>query len=361
MELQKKKDEGDRSFRIYLIFILTVVLILLLAEYYFQKDASFSIQKDCSALEEVLSLQSENKTIECSSIIATIAGGEITADEFKAYMERRSGGYRGQFSTPEQKQALLKEFLNNKLQILQAYQLGLDSDPKVVAKLERVMLAKLRERELDKQLKAIEVSDFDIAQYYQDHLQDYTAPAMSRGAIIRFVVPEYASEDKKAVIREKANNVLALAHTIPDSVRGFGALAVEHSEHQSTRYRGGDIGWVHDATPPHTIDPAVKKALLALNNPGELTPLVAADDGYYLVKLIEIRPAKTRALATLSPKIRQQLLHRKRQQVEASWLASLQSADMPIEINHTLLQSLPSTEGRAADQQYAQAPALPSR
>jgi parvulin-like peptidyl-prolyl isomerase len=226
-----------------------------------------------------------------------------------------------------------------------------------MAALERMMVTKLREQQLEPVLSAVEVTDGEIEQYYDRHRDQYTSLAMFRGAMIRFAASDAMAKKKRDLILAKANSVLSLAKTLAPSVRGFGALAVEHSAHQPSRYRGGDIGWFSSGK-AGSVPAEVTNALLGLQHEGELAPLVTAEDGYYLVKLLEKRPARTHALATQSQKIWQTLLHRKREQAEKDWLASLQPAGQ-VDVNHSLLASLAPSGIAHTENQHAGPPGLP--
>jgi len=282
---------------------------------------------------------------ECSPILVTVAERIITIADFSVYMLRRSGGYSEQFTTLKQKQELLDELIQRELQVVHALEAGYDHDPEIVAMLERLMVSKFREQHLDERLKAIYISDVEIESYYQAHLEQYTTPAISHGAIIYFKLSQGASDEKRAAVMAKIQQALSQARSIPDSVQGFGALAVKYSDDQSTRYIGGDIGWVSQNKMRIAHDALVIEALFSLKEKAELAPIVNTDDGMYLVKLVNSKPKKTRPLSTLSKKIKMQLLHQKQDQVKADWLVSLHSSDIKIDINTSILQSIASPVG----------------
>jgi parvulin-like peptidyl-prolyl isomerase len=291
--------------------------------------------------------------------VATVAGRIITSAEFSQQMTRRSGGFQNQFTTMEQKQALLAEMIERELQIAHAQQAGYERDPKIIAVLESAMIAKLREEQLATQLSALVVSDAEIERYFMDNQQAYTTPAMKRIAIIRFELPSGASDDKTQQIHATAESVLAQARNLDASARGFGALAARHSRDQASRYVGGDIGWIAAGSKNRFDHESVNQAIGTLSEPGSLSDLVQTSDSLYLIKLLQTRSQKTRDIEQVSESIRRHIMGEKRAEAEAAWLASLEDQANPVEIYETVLESVPSPSGNRPLRQQAQPPKLP--
>jgi len=291
--------------------------------------------------------------------LATVAGRPITVEAFSTQMIRRSGGFAGQFTTIEQKKLLLDEMVQRELQVVRAREAGYDRDPDVIATLERIMVSKLREDQLAQHLAEITVTDTEIDQYYQSHRPDYTKPEMLRIAIIRFELSPNAGDEKRAEIQAKAEEVLKQAANLDASVRGFGPLAARHSQDQASRYIGGDIGWVRRDKPGRFDDPVFVQAVASLHEPGELSQVIEAKKGLYLIKLLEIRAQQTRSIAEVSNGIHHLIMKQKRAETEATWLSSLLDEHTPVEINHSVLESVPSPPGTTVLKKHQQPPALP--
>jgi hypothetical protein len=291
--------------------------------------------------------------------VATVAGRSITVEEFSAQMVRRSGGFANQFTTLEQKQALLNEIVQRELQIAHARAAGYDRDPEVIAVLERAMIGKLREDQLASKMSALTVSDTEIERYFLDHQEAYTTPAMNRIAIIRFELPAGASDEKRTEIQAKAEEVLVQAHGLDKTVKGFGALAVRHSEDQASRYVGGDVGWISAGRPSRVDDAAFNKAVAELSDSAPLSPVVQASDSLYLIKLLDIRLEKTRDIEQVSSDIHRLIMRQKRADTEVAWLASLKDERNPVKINQTVLESVPPPVGTRELRKQDQPPALP--
>lgn len=291
--------------------------------------------------------------------VAMVAGRAITVEEFSTHMARRSGGFADQFTTLEQKQALLNEIVQRELQIAHARAAGYDRDPEVVAVLERAMIGKLREDQLASKMSALTVSDAEIDSYFLEHKQAYTTPAMTRIAIIRFELPAGASDEKRTEIQTKAEDVLVQARSLDETVRGFGTLAARHSQDQASRYVGGDIGWISAGSPGRFDDASFNKAVAALSDSAPLSPVVQTSDSLYLIKLLDDRLQKTRDIDQVSSDIQRLIMRQKRADTEVAWMASLKDERNPVKIYQTVLESVPPPAGTRELRKQDQPPALP--
>jgi parvulin-like peptidyl-prolyl isomerase len=133
----------------------------------------------------------------------------------------------------------------------------------------------------------------EVRQRYQDELQRHVRPEAVSVAVLRLEWHPKATEEKKAESLAAANQLRARAQqqALPG---GFGALAEAHSTHQSTRYKGGELGWQTRAQLDALLgDPALVNAALALQQPGEISQPLPGRDGLHLFKLIGRRFAQS--------------------------------------------------------------------
>ena len=293
------------------------------------------------------------------STIATVADRSISVTEFTSRMTLRSGGMTQIFAAEDKKQDLLDEMIQREIQVITAIEAGYDKDPKIIKALEKMMVTKLREEQLKKILAKITVSEDEIADYYSANVNKYTTPAMSRAAIIFFAVSDKASDKKQAEVKAKAEKVFKLAQTLPDSIKGFGALAAKYSESQASRYTGGDAGWLVQGRINHSLDDAVIKAVATLNNKGDMAFPLRGTDGYYLVKLSDKRAAKEQPLKQVSRSIRHLLQQQKYQQAEANWLRALKKHVTPITINQAVVKSIQPPPASKVVKDKQRPPTLP--
>ncbi len=119
----------------------------------------------------------------------------------------------------------------------------------------------------------------------------------------------------------------------------FGELARLHSEDQPTRYRGGDCGWVSRDRPIFRWPPKVLDAMFALQTPGELSPVIEAEDGCYLIKLIDAKPAQITALGEVREAIEKRLTQQAVEQRQADFNREA-LAGLRVELHPDLLEKI---------------------
>jgi parvulin-like peptidyl-prolyl isomerase len=290
--------------------------------------------------------------------IARVGSASISQEDFQALLNMRAGGDTNRFATTEARAALLDELIRREALLAKARAAGFDQRPDIQESVKRMIAGKFQEEETKRlETNAAVVSDEDVQRYYQEHSDKYAQPAKARGAIIFIKVPPLASDEARQQLMAKAQSLLDQAKA--GSPADFNRLAAENSEDRSTRYRGGDIGWVSAQSGIAGMDPAVQKALLDVQSPGGFAPLIAAREGFYIAKVLDYQPAGTRPLAAVKDAIAYALQKQARERQEQEFYSAMK-AGLDIQINSPLLnstrpspaapESLPVTPGPMAQQ-----------
>lgn len=257
-------------------------------------------------------------------VLARVGAESISAEAFRAEMERRGGKIPGRFATPEQRQALLDEMIRARAVLIAARTAGFDRDPEFVATVERMLSARFLDQKLDQQLEAVEVTDAEVTAFYQEHAEEFLVPARVRGAWIFLEVPKKATPEKVEEARQRAESVRAEALALPRETRNFGPVALSRSDDAGTRYIGGELGWL--STPEaegFRYGPEIAQALLSLAAPGEVSPVLRIEQGFALVKLVEREEAAPAPLAKMAPGIRSRLIRERREALREAFYADL--------------------------------------
>lgn len=288
-------------------------------------------------------------------VLARVGGRTIRLQDFQEAALRRAVG-----ADPAARQALLEEMIGTAVLLERARELGLDQDPAVRRAWENLLIGRLRERELDARLTNAVPTPAQVQARYETNRAAYTEPARRRGAVLFLGLPARPTAELKSRLRERLAEArlqaLALATNDP-SARGFGALAIEYSEDQPTRYRGGDFGWVEAGRRDARFDPAVVETLFQLAEPGSVSDVLETPRGFHLVKLLEARPERVKPLDQVRPAIEHVLLIENRRQVEDAWKQGLAAA-LRIERFPDVLARLPAT-GTAGVTSNTPPPGLP--
>jgi parvulin-like peptidyl-prolyl isomerase len=142
---------------------------------------------------------------------------------------------------------------------------------------------------------------------------------------------------------------------------GFGALALEASDDQASRHRGGDLGWLDAGNFEYRWPQAVLTAGYALDV-GQISPVIETPQGYYVVMKTDARSGSVTPLAEVAPALRQSLLVTRRQQVQEAFRAETVRAAQA-KIDSAVLATVeiaPSTQLARATNLSTESPGLPA-
>jgi peptidyl-prolyl cis-trans isomerase D len=136
----------------------------------------------------------------------------------------------------------------------------------------------------------IEVSDEQAEQYYQEHLDKYSTEEQRK---VSHILVQGDDEAKAQAILDELN-----------AGANFAALAEEKSDDFGSADLGGDLGWIER----DVMDPAFEDAAFALENVGDTTGLVKSEFGYHIIKLDELQASKAQPFSEVAAEIKQELL-----------------------------------------------------
>lgn len=277
-----------------------------------------------AAVAAAISLLASCLRMDTSEILAVVGDREITKQELTQELElaRRQGQVE---VDPE---TLLSEMVEREVLTQNAVLSGYMEDPVVREQISNVLIARLKELQLASELEKVEVSDAELLEAYEKEKLTLIRPEQVRLAIL---YSAFTPEDKRGggeELRLRMQSAAELARQQDNrndkgEVTGFGALAIQYSEDQESRYRGGEIGWVERARFPGRIEGEVVEAGMALKEPGMLSDVIMTAKGCYVVKLLERREATALPYEQVAPALEAKLLAYKKQQVEARFQTSL--------------------------------------
>ncbi len=304
------------------------------------------------------SLLAENRARRATrelEVLARIGGQVITLDDFRAEIERRSQELPGIAATPERRRMLLAEMVRHRALVAKARQAGYDRDPEVVEVFEKMMVTKYSRDHVRTRLEEVEVSDQEVETFYRRHADDYARPARHQAAIVFLAVPAMAADEKRTELRTRAETVLAEARQLDPSVRHFDALARRYSDHRASRYTGGVIGWLTTHQPAYKWEAEVIDALFALDQPGDIAPLVETAKGFYLVRLVDRESGGALPLEQFADGIRHRLLRERREQLRKTFYDGIY-AELEVTVDEALLGTLPPSADSPPEQELVPPP-----
>lgn len=285
-------------------------------------------------------------------ILARVGDQVLTEEVFRAEAIRRS------VSSPEAKRVLLDQMVRD-LKLMQlALERGYDQDPEIRREYRSMLIGRAKQdfgvgAESD---EAIEMRD--VQAYYDTHGQEFAVPARVRASMIFVATPAGMSSEARAEKRAKIEEARAdIQSTAADTETAFGAIAVQCSEDQATRYAGGDIGYQVEGLANFSDDNAAQEALFALHEVGALSGIVEGRTGFFLFKLIERTGSSVQPIEAVRDRIRVTLRAGRRAEKERGFHAAL--AAMPSETRLDQLAKITLPVARIADASRETPPPLP--
>jgi peptidyl-prolyl cis-trans isomerase D len=134
----------------------------------------------------------------------------------------------------------------------------------------------------------------DVQRFYNDNIAQYQTPEQIRAS---HILLNTAGKDE-ATVRKQAEEILAQARSGAD----FAALAVKFSEDEGSKVNGGDLDYFSRGR----MVPEFETAAFALQ-PGQISDLVKTQYGFHVIKLVDRKPAVTRAFDEVRPQLEEQL------------------------------------------------------
>lgn len=271
--------------------------------------------------------------------VATVDGQAITAGAFREAMAVRGGETPEVFASPANKDALLDELIRFEVLAARAEKDGILRDPDFVRTVKRMAIQRLEERALSQSKAELEVSDAEVEAYYREHAADYRLPERIHVAVVHVSVPAIVSPEKETELAARAETAREEALALPGATRNFGYVAAKYSDDQATRYKGGDAGWLTKGAGAYRWDEAVVAAVLALSEPGAISPVLEDGNGFYVFRLMERTPESTVELERVAGGIRMELARRKRTAVLERLYAESREA-CRVRVDQALLETV---------------------
>lgn len=269
-------------------------------------------------------------------VVATVGDLAIRVEDLTEALAKRARALGAGHASEELRQQVLEELVREKVLLLKARAAGVERDPELTRRWERMVVAKYEATHKPDPEQQCTPSQSVVEQFYRDHAAEYQRPERIRVALIQVKGSLKATEERRAQVRTRAEKVLALAQ-MPDA--NFAELARIHSEDRATRYSGGDSGWMERGQVPLSWPRELAEAVFALETPG-LLPLVEAGGSFYVVKLLDRQSAGTLTLAEVRDRIIHHLREQHRLAAEERFHAE-QRAGVTVEIHPAALQAVP--------------------
>jgi parvulin-like peptidyl-prolyl isomerase len=205
-----------------------------------------------------------------------------------------------------------------------------DQSTEAKAQLERLKQSAITESYLQSvsQPPADWPSDAEVAAAYEANKVSFLVPRQHRLAQIFIASPKGADA---ATVEKAQTRLETVKKKLDDKQADFAALAKAESDEKTSAANGGEIGWLTEAQ----IQPDIRDAAVKLSA-GQVSAPVRRDEGWHILKCLEVKDAFTPTLAQLKPQLVQQLRAEKTKANSQAYLAQLLQEN-PVAINELAL------------------------
>lgn len=205
-----------------------------------------------------------------------------------------------------------------------------DQSPEAKAQLERLRQSAITESYLQSVSQPPEnwPGDAEVTAAYEANKAAFLIPRQHRLAQIFIALPKNADADATEKAQARLN---AVKKKLEDKQADFAAIARTESDEIASANNGGEIGWLTEAQ----IQPDIRETAVKLTA-GQLSAPVRRDDGWHIIKCLELKEPFTPPLAQLKPQIVQQLRAEKTKANSQAYLAQLLQEN-PVAINELAL------------------------
>ena len=143
----------------------------------------------------------------------------------------------------------------------------------------------------------VDITDPQVEYYYEENKEMFRQEKEVRARHILFKLAQNAPVEKEEKVKEKASKVLEKARAGGD----FAKLAKEYSE-GPTAPKGGDLGYFSRGRMAKPFEEAAFKM-----KKGEISELVRTRFGYHIIKVDDVKEARTKTLEEVQGEIKETL------------------------------------------------------
>lgn len=250
----------------------------------------------------------------------------ITAADLEHHLKER---YEGRSDEATRKFAL-GELAKRAQYVQAAVDAGLVEDSVVRAEVARILQNRYREEMLFPKVKELvdtPIAEGQLRDLYDAQKARFQAKEKRQVAVL-WLDPgqdpkRLASYQKKLeAARSWVNENEGLKNA---PTQGFAVLSVDHSEHASSRFKGGVVGWMEEGGGMDKWSKAVAKILFELTSPGEVSEVVTRDEGVFLVRYMNLKPEVIRSYETVKGDLGRAFKNDLRESLEAKFEEELSS------------------------------------
>jgi parvulin-like peptidyl-prolyl isomerase len=269
-------------------------------------------------------------------LIARVGDQEIKSAQVAPYLENLSGPDRAALlKNPAALSQAVRTLILQQILLKEAIAAGWDKTPEVAEQLDRLRQGAIAETYLQSIAKVPEgfPSEEEIKTVYEARKSELQVPTQIRLAQIFIAVPKDAPKEAQDKVKARIDEVAKAA-----KAGDFAAVAREKSEERETASRGGEVGWLAE----NQIQPEIRSKVAALSK-GSVSEPIRLADGWYVVKVLEVKEAHTATLDEVKDQLVKLLRTERARANREAYLSKLQQQN-PIALDELGLSKLLGTK-----------------
>ncbi len=186
----------------------------------------------------------------------------------------------------EQKNEILSQIFEDNLNVNIAQDKLLDNNEENKKQIQFIRNNLLSNLYIEEKLKEKEPTNEELQNYFTENYDSFKKYINRRVSLIFIGIGSIEDPESKAAIHYAFKRIEPKVKMIEEKLKNnedFEKLAMEYSDDSSAKF-GGDIGWIQEPY-KRDLDGYIRKL-----KQNEVSQPIKTDDGYYFLKLIDIKP-----------------------------------------------------------------------
>lgn len=246
------------------------------------------------------------------SVLAKMDGLTLTTGEIEQRLNSQSAFVRARFKERDEKLKFVDQQMRVEVLAREAMELGYHKSPDVQDALKKIIVQKLTREKFDSAVRPQEITDEELAAYYEKHRDEYNKAEMVR---LAHIVISYGPDDStKAAALQSATQVATAAKNekLLGDRKHFKGLVAKHSDDAETKKVGGDLRYLTKAQLTEKYGQEVADAAFGMTDINQVVGPIAGKTGFHILKRTGHRKAIVRTLDQVKNPIRNVLYREKR-------------------------------------------------
>jgi parvulin-like peptidyl-prolyl isomerase len=269
-----------------------------------------------------------------TNVIARVGDTEIKLDEIRAGIESLDAREQAALARdPSLLNQTVRTLLMRRVVLKEALAKHWDTEPAVATLIQRARDNAVIESYLQSVSKPPDSypTESELQAAYDARKSQLLVPRQFRLAQIFVALPKNADKTSTEKAQAKLETIKKSLH---QSGADFATVAKANSEEPESATRGGELGWLTESQ----IQPEVRSQLGSLSK-NSISEPIRLDDGWHILKMIEIKEPYTPALEEIRSALAQQLRNEKSQANSQAYLGKLLQ-QTPVAINELALSKV---------------------